>query len=441
MDDRISELPDCILSDILKMLPMKDLVKTSILSKKWYTLWALRVHLCYDIFNVLGNLNELLQNQYLIDVCSCSSAKKRGFYFPSSSDTLERYVNLDMSRGEFVQRVDQFVKKFLGTKIDSFLVNFCLDNEQNNIIDQWISFAVARGVERVDLLFLGRPYAPLDYCIHRNPYKLDFALFSVSNASSLSYLRLENCIVCHPTNYDFIQFKNLRSLSLEEVKLDETFIESLLSNCPQLKELCLLTCEFKSSMPVIASSSLCHLKVIGCYFLSNDHNRQLLLNLISLHCLKLTSLELGCIVLTSSKEDLDTLDFTTPMLKSIGFSISMKQVLNSVVSRCATFFPKLEIMHVTTFSMVSHKMLEELVFFFFFLYISLSFESYMFCFVQATTSLQTTQPFKHLQQLNLIIFVDSYILDDVEYDPLWILNIIQTSPLLQKLSVMVSVHC
>jgi len=80
-----------------------------------------------------------------------------------------------------------------------------------------------------------------------------------------------------------------------------------------------------------------------------------------------------------------------------------------------------------------------------FFYISLSFElyfeSYMFCFVQSTTSLQITQPFKHLQQLNLIIFVDSYILDDVEYDPLWILDIIQASPLLQKLSVMVSAHC
>jgi hypothetical protein len=34
----------------------------------------------------------------------------------------------------------------------------------------------------------------------------------------------------------------------------------------------------------------------------------------------------------------------------------------------------------------------------------------------------------------------SDILDDVEYDPLWILNILQVCPLLQKLSVMVSKH-
>ena len=54
------------------------------------------------------------------------------------------FADFDMSRDEFVNQADQFVKNFEGTKIDSFLVNFCLDCEQSNNIDQWISFAIAR---------------------------------------------------------------------------------------------------------------------------------------------------------------------------------------------------------------------------------------------------------------------------------------------------------
>ncbi|MCI18292.1 F-box/LRR-repeat protein [Trifolium medium] len=161
-------------------------------------------------------------------------------------------------------------------------------------------------------------------------------------------------------------------------------------------------------MPKIVSSSLCHLKIPGCYFVYNNIY-QVEVNLILLDCLKLISLELNFIELISLEESLDTLIFNTPMLKNIEFSISMKQELNTFVALCATLFPELEIMHVTTFSMV-------------------------------TTSLKLTQPLKHLKQLNLIIYMYSDILDDVEYDPLWILNILQVSPLLQKLSVMVSKH-
>jgi len=214
-------------------------------------------------------------------------------------------------------------------------VNFYLDCEQSSAIDPWISFAIARRVERIDLLFLGRP------CVHRinkcKRYEFDFGLFSETDASTLKHLRLENCLVCHPINCDFITLKNLRSLSLEEVKLEETFIESLLSNCPRLEELCLIFCEFKSSMPKIISSSLCHLKVIGCYLVYNN-NYQWRLNLISVDCLKLTSLELGCLELTRSEDDLDTLNFNTPVLKIVELSISLKQELNTLVATCATFF-------------------------------------------------------------------------------------------------------
>jgi len=121
MDDRISELSDDILSYILTMLSMKDLLKTSILSRRWCNLWALRRDLFFDIFMLGSNEDDLLQSGDLIEV-------------PSGS-TIDRYVDLNLCTDEFVKRVNQFVKKFQGTKIDSFLVNFYLDYKQSNIID------------------------------------------------------------------------------------------------------------------------------------------------------------------------------------------------------------------------------------------------------------------------------------------------------------------
>ncbi|WJX85596.1 hypothetical protein P8452_68033 [Trifolium repens] len=357
MDDRISELPDDILSSILTMLSIKDLLKTSVLSKRWCKLWGLRKDLYFDIHNVLGTEIELLEKRYLVDVTR---------YSRTGTD---RCVNLDLSLKEFVKRVDQFLKNFHGTTIDSLLINFYLESEQSNTIDQWIRFAIVRGVERINLLFLGRPY------VHRTTenkhYKFDPALFCETNASTLKHLRLEYCLVCHPTNLDFTPFKNLRSLSLRRTKLDEMFIESLLSNCRHLEELCLVFCVFKSSMPKIVSSSLCHLEILSCYLLSKENYQ------------------------------LDTLNLNTPVLKNINFSISLQE-LNAFVTLCTTF-PELEIMHLDII-------------------------------LKVTTSLKITQPLKHLKQLNLMIY-NPFILDN-EYDPLWILNILRASPLLQKLKIM-----
>ncbi|GAU13663.1 hypothetical protein TSUD_347670 [Trifolium subterraneum] len=375
--DCISELPDEILSHILTTLPVKDLLKTSLLSRRWCKLWSLRRDLHFDIFHVLGrSKQELLQNG-------------------NSSSTVKRCcVHLDINMDEFVKRVDQFVNSFQGIKIDSFFVSFYLNVKHSDIIDQWIRFAIVRGVERIDLLLLTLPSA------YASPYKLQykfaFDLFSDTNASTLKHLRLEHCLVCHPTNCDYIPFKNLRSLSLFRAKVDEVFIESLLSNCRQLEELHLIYCEFRSSMPKIISSSLCHLKVGVCYVVSG--NSLVNINLISLYCLKLTSLEfIGY--------SLATLDINTPLLKSIHCTLHYGEDPNEL-ALFATL-PKLEIMKLDIYSM-------DLI------------------------SLKITQPFKYLKQLNIIFFSPFENVEPSKFDLLGILTLLRASPFLHKLSVMLT---
>jgi Leucine-rich repeat (LRR) protein len=124
-----------------------------------------------------------------------------------------------------------------------------------NTVILWINGFVLQlqeGVERINLSLLSMPSA---YATPYKRYNFAFDLFSETSASTLKHLRLEHCLVCHPTNCDYIPFKNLRSLSLYCSKVDEIFIESLLSNCRWLEKLHLIYCEFRSSMPKIVSSS------------------------------------------------------------------------------------------------------------------------------------------------------------------------------------------
>ncbi|XP_045794932.1 F-box/LRR-repeat protein At3g58900-like [Trifolium pratense] len=395
MDDHISELPDDILSYILTMLSIKDLLKTSVLSKRWRKLWGLRKHLYFDIYNVLGTEKELLEKGYLTEV-TVDIVYSRTY----------RCVNLDLGPKEFIKRVDQFLNNFPGTAIDSFFVNFYFDCEQSNTIDRWICFAIARGVERINLLFRWWPYTA-NSTTQNKLYKLDFGLFTntITNVSTLKHLRLEKCLVCHPTNCDLTPFKHLRSLSLKFVKVDEIFIESLLSNCQLLRELSLVHCEFNSSTPKIVSSSLYHLKVSGCCKVSSN-NFTRFIRLMLVDCFRLTSLE-------CCGNDLSALNTNTRVLKRINFSIYFDEIENylNAFALCATF-PELEIMRLKIYTITMD-------------------------LLQVATSLKIAQPLEHLKQLDCIIYLPFDTINE-ECDLMMIFNILQASPLLQKLSIMIA---
>lgn len=332
MTDYISELPDCVLSYILTKVSMKDLLKTRILSKRWSGLWTLRKNLDFDIFNVFGvTEEELIGDKYIIELPDNSILSPT------------EIVNLDDKRDEFVTCVDQFVKNFRGTTIDSLLVKFFLNCNHSTIIDQWISFAMEKGAERVELLFGGLLYP----CLHKF-YIFPLDLLSEINTTTLKHLSVESCLIFHPTNYDFNSFKNLRFLSLRKVKVDEIFIENMLSNCRLLQELQLDFCQFETStsMYMIVSSSLLNLKIRGSYKLINNKAKRKV-DLTLLDCLKLSSLKF-------SGYGLNTMTINTPMVKSIDLSILQQEDLN-IFSR--SYFLKVEIMSLDMQLMVSTKVL------------------------------------------------------------------------------------
>ncbi|CAB4274861.1 unnamed protein product [Prunus armeniaca] len=93
---------------------------------------------------------------------------------------------------------------YRGEKVDSFKAAFYLDAKSADTLNAWISFAILRGVEVLDL-----------------------HLFQLATSSTLKHLRLSGCVLRPPPDFD--GFMQLRTLYLERVTVDEVFMAML--NC------------------------------------------------------------------------------------------------------------------------------------------------------------------------------------------------------------------
>ncbi|CAA7019428.1 unnamed protein product [Microthlaspi erraticum] len=191
-EDRISELPDPLICEILSHLSTKDLVKTSVLSTRWRTLWL---------------------------------------WVP--------YATLDSS--EF-PCLDAFVK--LGDRFFDPVRVSCLHELNLNVIDMnnkggdggasyyhksWIDAAVKRKVQHVYAQLQG---GNLDF------YELPTSLF---NCKTLVSLRL--CLVKVTLDHvGFVSLPCLKSIELKCFNTNEASFERLVSCCPVLEKLNISNC-------------------------------------------------------------------------------------------------------------------------------------------------------------------------------------------------------
>ncbi|CAJ2631891.1 putative F-box/FBD/LRR-repeat protein At4g03220 [Trifolium pratense] len=239
------ELPDSVMSYIFSMLSLKDLVKTSALSKQWIREWGLRTDLNFDLYNMFdyNTIQDL----------------------PKSIPSLPIFQTFHF-QSEFATRLDQFMLHYQGAVIHSIRLNFPLGEDDTDVIDRLISKAITKGVKRIELLF---PIEIKDFDEYSVtgpifPYKLSLTL--LSGTDSLTYLHLYNCWLAKEPA-DFSGLKNLTTIVMDRLVEDyyTHMLSQLFSECLQIEDATFKNCKLKWPIK-ITGPKLRHLNIINCGF-------------------------------------------------------------------------------------------------------------------------------------------------------------------------------
>ncbi|KAH0683617.1 hypothetical protein KY289_021369 [Solanum tuberosum] len=189
--DRISELPDVLLIQILSLLPTEDAVTSCVLSKRWRYLWT-SIHT---------------------------------FLFSNRN-----YNKLE----NFISFVDNVLTHSTCSKIKKFKLDFHhRDWKFHSEISQWLNFAVENKVEDVAL--------DAGLCFYPSADDLAYELpLTMYTCSSLITLYLSHWVFDKGLNIDW---NSLKSLTLDSIELEADDIVILLSSCPALETLELSFCK------------------------------------------------------------------------------------------------------------------------------------------------------------------------------------------------------
>ncbi|CAK9150269.1 unnamed protein product [Ilex paraguariensis] len=209
-EDKISNLPDCILHHILSFLSTKDAVATCILSTRWKYLWTSVPNIDFD--------DSLL---YL---------SKVNAWYP-----LEVTCFMNFVERVLLLRDASIMKRFrLSCRV-------CFSSSR---VHAWVSAAIKHNVEELDLCLFVEKCFMLPHCVF--------------DCESLTVVKIEmNCVLELPT---CISFPCLRTLHLSLVTFPgDKSTQKLFSGCPVLQELAILDCDWMNlnsisiSLPTLKS--------------------------------------------------------------------------------------------------------------------------------------------------------------------------------------------
>lgn len=189
---------------------MRDAVHTSVLSRRWKNMYAYMSNLEFDWHDIISTPADSTPGT----VC-------------------KRKVRC------FLARLERFLACHLGTKVVSFKVSCCFGNTYARQINDWISFAIRKGVENLDLAFTcDKPAERIDWRII-DYYHFPTQLLLHGEESKLRHLSLRSCTL----QSDFFdRFSTLSTLVLCDVNLAGHVEPHIFSSCSNLECLTLQWC-------------------------------------------------------------------------------------------------------------------------------------------------------------------------------------------------------
>ncbi|KAK2984829.1 hypothetical protein RJ640_004654 [Escallonia rubra] len=232
MEDIISSMPKDILVIIVSLLPFKQAAQTSVLSRRWRSIWLATRNIEFDERHFVKQDEE-------------------------STETKEN------QRSDFIRFARQWIGSYKELVIHKFRLAF--SNPANHALDMHhcIGFAVARRVKVLDLDFFVPSWSEMSLEDHHGAlFGLPLSVYK-DFAENLESLKLFSC------NFlvaKFKSFRALKNLSLGWVNLTTSVVTALLTKCPVLESLSLKRCWGLDYLD-ISAPSLTSLVVDKCLYL------------------------------------------------------------------------------------------------------------------------------------------------------------------------------
>jgi Leucine-rich repeat (LRR) protein len=212
---------------IFSKLALKEVVRTSAVSRRWRYLWQVSPKLSFDGMTMCGT------NKY-----RCYSRKQ--------------YVQ------KFIRNVYAVLIQCRGRVVEELAIKFDFDKMLASHLNNWVTFAVSSRTK-----FLALDLAPKDVTDRSDRYMFPFDFLDMGSISRLQKILLSFVSLLPPTQ--FSGFPNLQRLDLNLVHVNGKDLTEMLSNCRKLEWLRLASChicdelKFKSTL-----TCLVYLNVTDC---------------------------------------------------------------------------------------------------------------------------------------------------------------------------------
>ncbi|XP_073361586.1 uncharacterized protein [Aegilops tauschii subsp. strangulata] len=226
---RMDDLPAEILPVIISLLPLKEAVRTSIVSTSWKMLWTFHCNLCFY------GPNELDDDPSVPPLESDEEAAVDEYVKTSQA-------KLKIKRDKFIEAVNCVIQRHSGVGINKFSIRCGLHKEEFDHLDRWISFAASSKAKIIsfDLKKI--------VCPSKEVHQFPLEALVVQGSSCVQSLYLADAsLKPHP---GICGFTLLRRLVLEFVEIFGDF-SGFLANCSALEDLELIECSGVTNLSIL----------------------------------------------------------------------------------------------------------------------------------------------------------------------------------------------
>lgn len=228
-EDPFNNIPDAILSVIISFLPMKEAVRTSVLSKRWRTLWTYNTHLDF-------NQKFMMEHEFQNLVQSSQS-------LPLDFSKFWDNYKLILSK---IAKADRLIKSILKThqgNLHSCSITHMMESSFNKSATSLVKHLLEKKVQELSLTCEFNPCWHVYECDNHSSGAGPVRLYiSFEILSQFGELELTNYFLKTPSS-NFECYKKLKTLKLKMVWLCSGMLEMIISSCVSLENLSLIDCK------------------------------------------------------------------------------------------------------------------------------------------------------------------------------------------------------